>query len=215
VKRFLPVAVGWLLAAGLASYLGPMHQKLAPQRPQFRIQDLLVELLGEGSTMLARLLWFKMDLMHEQQDDLNVETFKQKEVVPLLRMINYLDPQLTDAYDTLAYELYLGYQQTEKAVELVEEGLLYSPESYELHFRRAFLAERTKDYLVAFEHAQAAYNFAQEDIQRVAALRTLYRCAGVLDQPEIGVTVIDRLTELLGTRPYPEQYSRWKARLKP
>lgn len=215
MKRFWPIVATWLLAAGLASYLGPAHQRLAPPRPQFRIQDLLVELMGEGSTMLARLLWFKMDLMHEQQDDLNVATFQQKEVVPLLRMINYLDPQLTDAYDTLAYELYIGYQQTEKAIELVDEGLLYSPDSYELHFRRAFLAERTKDFLVAFEHAQAAFNSAQEDVQRVAALRTLYRCAVALDQPEIGITVVDKLTELLGSRPYQEQYSRWKTRPKP
>lgn len=208
------IALIWLTAALLCSYLRAAHARLEPPKPIVRYQDVLLDLMGEGRTVLARLLWFKMDMMHEQQDDLNVATFKQKEVVPLLRMINYLDPTLTDAYDTLAYELYKGYAQLDKAIELIEEGLVYSPGSYELNFRRAFFAERQNDWAMAFEHAQTAFNHAgEDDLKRLAALRCMYRSAVALDQPEIGLVVLDWMTRLSGRQNHPEQYRIWKKRL--
>lgn len=205
----------WLVAAGLAGPLKRENLKMSPGKPVIRYQDVLLDLLGEGRTMLARYLWFKMDTMHEEQDDQGVSTFNQKEVVPLLRMINYLDPYLTDAYDTLAYELYKGYGQSERAMELVEEGLLYSPESFELNFRKAFLAERKGDYLTAFEFARRALIADQDDMRRLASLRTMYRAALRLHDPKTGIEVVDLITRLTGgANPYREQYQRWKKELE-
>lgn len=205
----------WLAAAGLAGPLKRENLKMSPTKPVIRYQDVLLDLLGEGRTMLARYLWFKMDTMHEQQDDQGVATFKQKEVVPLLRMINYLDPYLTDAYDTLAYELYKGYDQLDKAVELVDEGLLYSPNSFELNFRKAFLAERKGDSMTAFEFARRALVADQDEMHNLASLRTMYRAAVRMHDPKTGIEVVDLISRLTGgANPYREQYLRWKEELK-
>lgn len=198
MKKALVLLALWLSVAGLSGHLSAEYVKMNPVKPMVRYQDVLLDLLGEGRTMLARYLWFKMDTMHEQVDDQGVDTFKQKEVVPLLRMINYLDPYLTDAYDTLSYELYAGYQQTDKAIELIEEGLRYSPTSYELNFRRAFYAEKQKDYLTAFEYAKRALVADQDEIHNLYALRSLYRCALQAKDPNTGIEVIELMIRING-----------------
>lgn len=207
------LAALWLASAALSGYLRAEHAKLEPVKPVIRIQDVLLDLLGEGRTMLGRLLWFKMDMMHEQQDDLNVETFRQKEVVPLLRMINYLDPYLTDAYDTLAYDLYRGYGQLDKAIELIDEGLLYSPDSFELNFRRAFLAERQGDWVEALERSKKAFYADQDSFHQLAALRCMYRCALNRGDAKLGLYVIDTMNQIGGVKYYPEQYAKWQKEL--
>lgn len=216
MRRTLLCLLGlWLAAAGLAGPLKRENLKLSPNKPVIRYQDVLLDLLGEGRTMLARYLWFKMDTMHEQQDDSGVSTFKQKEVVPLLRMINYLDPYLTDAYDTLAYELYHGYGQSAKAMELVEEGLQYSPESFDLNFRKAFLAERSGDPVTAFDFARRALAADQVPMHNLAALRTMYRATIRFHDPKTGIEIVDAISRLAGgANPYKEQYLRWKEELK-
>lgn len=216
MKKTLLCLLGlWLAAAGLAGPLKRENLKISPTKPVIRYQDVLLDLLGEGRTMLARYLWFKMDTMHEQQDDQGISTFKQKEVVPLLRMINYLDPYLTDAYDTLAFELYKGYGQTEKAMELIEEGLQYSPASFELNFRKAFLAERKGDPVTAFEFAKRALAADQDEMHNLAALRTMYRAAIRFNDAKTGIEIVDLISRLTGgANPYKEQYQRWKEELK-
>jgi len=204
----------WLSAAGLGGYLKGESRKLNPVKPLIRYQDVLLDILGEGRTMLARYLWFKMDTMHEQVDDFGVPVFRQKEIVPLLRMINYLDPYLTDSYDTLSYELYAGYQQLDQAIELIDEGLQYSPNSYELNFRRAFYAEKQKDYLTAFEFARRALAADGDETHQLAALRTLYRCARNAHDARTGIQIIDLMIGLIGKNPYPEQYRLWKQQLR-
>ncbi|MBS2033811.1 hypothetical protein JST97_02435 [bacterium] len=205
----------WILSAVLAGPLKADYLKMNPTRPMVRYQDVLLDLLGEGRTMLARYLWFKMDTMHEQIDDQGVATFKQKEVVPLLRMINYLDPYLTDAYDTLASELYYGYQRIDQANELIDEGLMYTPGSYELNFRKAFLADHVSDSVTAFEFARRAPAADQDPSHNLAALGIMYRAALRSQDARTGVQVVDLLTRLGGSSPaYQEQYLRWKEELR-
>ena len=213
-RPLLAVLALWLVAAALAGPLKRECLQMSPSKPVMRYQDVLLDLLGEGRTMLARYLWFKMDTMHEQQDDSGVSTFQQKEVVPLLRMINYLDPYLTDAYDTIAYELYKGYGQTDKAIELIEEGLQYSPDAFDLNFRRAFLAERKSDYITSFAYARKALAADRDEMHNLAALRTMYRAALNLHDPKTGIEIVDQISRLTGgANPYKAQYLRWKEEL--
>lgn len=203
------------LAALMEAPLKVAYLKMNPVKPVVRYQDVLLDLLGEGRTMLARYLWFKMDTMHEQMDDQRIETFRQKEVVPLLRMINYLDPYLTDAYDTLSYELYYGYRQLDKAVDLIDEGLKYSPDVYDLNFRRAFLAERQKDPVAAFQYARKALAADQDEMHNLAALRTMYRACVSTHDAQTGLQVVDAILQRTGgANPYQEQSQRWKEELR-
>lgn len=214
MKRAGAIVVLWLALAGFSRYLAPTYQAYQPQRTVVRFEDLLLDMLGEGRTMLARLLWFKMDLIHEQLDDQGVEDFKQDEVVPLLRMVTFLDPSFTEAYDTLAYELYRGHDQLDEAIELVEEGIQFNPKSYQLHFRRAFLAQRKKDWLAAMSSAQAALPLASEPMERLSCLRIVYRCAVAYNDAELGNQVIETMRAEFGIPPsYEAQANRWRVQL--
>lgn len=204
----------WVALACFSWPLRQSHRAMQPERPVVRVQDVLLDLLGEGRTMLARLLWFKMDLMHEQLDDFGIPVFQQKEVVPILRMVTYLDPYFEDAYDTLAYQLYKGFQQTEKAIELVEEGLKFSPESFELNWRRAFFAEKQQDWLTALKYSNLAYKLAREDMQLLATYRCLYRCAVHLNDARLGMQVVDLIRQRAPTPLYDEQYEKWRRQLE-
>jgi hypothetical protein len=200
------------LAAALEGPLKAEYLQMNPVMPVIRYQDVLLDLLGEGRTMLARYLWFKMDLLHEQMDDQGTATFKQKEIVPLLRMINYLDPYFTNAYDTLVGELHFGYKQDDKAMELVNEGLLYTPDSFELNFRKALLAEARQDPVTAFQCARRALLADHDETHNLNALRTMYRACVRLQDGATGIKIIEDITRLSGgTNPYPDQYLRWKA----
>jgi len=213
-SRVLMLAL-WI---GLAAFSWPLrqaHEQMQPVKPMVRVQDALLDLIGEGRTMLARLLWFHMDLMHEQQDDSGIDTFQQKELVPLLRMITYLDPTLVDAYDTLAYELYRGFQHIDTSIELVEEGLRFNPDSFDLTWRRAFFAEKKLDWDNALLYSNRAYKLAKTDLQTLATLRCLYRCAVRRNDPYLGTQVVDTIRRHGAASPmFDAQYEKWQKEIK-
>lgn len=212
MRRSLGIAALWVALAGLSSYLRGEHARMLPPHPPLRIQDVLLDVLGEGKTVLARYLWFKMDLMHEQLDDVGKDVFLQDDVVPLLRMIQFLDPHFVDAYDTLAYDLYRGHQQLDEAIAVVEEGLAYNPDSFELLFRRAFLAEKKKDWATTLESSRKALAVADEELRRLTCLRTMYRCAVAYDDAGLGLEVAE-LLQPYGIPPmYQAKIQRWRMR---
>jgi len=210
MKRWVVLLSCWLGVAGLSWHLRPQHRLLEPSQPLVRYQDVWLELLGEGRTLLARWLWFKMDLVHEEEDSRGVEVFQQKEVVPFLRMITYLDPHFVEAYDVIAYDLHRGYGQTQLAIEIVEEGLKYSPGSYHLNFRRALLALQEKDTINALEYAKRAF-YAQDDPEanKLLPLKIMYRCALQQDDAHLGLAVIDHMLKMGARVPDEVQYRRW------
>lgn len=216
MKRWGPLLVCWLAVAGLSYHLMGQRSQWQPARPALRYQDLLLDLLGEGRTLLARWLWFKVDLIHEDEDVKGVDVFQQKELIPLLRMITYLDPYFTDAYDLIAYDLHKGYGKTEMAVDLVEEGLKYSPDSYALNFRRAFLALYQKDPDNLLKYAKLAFYAANNDPEanKILPLRLMYRAAVMRNDARLGVVVVEHMLAAGGRVPDIEQMKRWREELK-
>ncbi len=213
MKRVRVLLLVWVSVALLSDHLRALHTKLEPEKPMVRLQDVLLDLLGEGRTVLARLLWFKMDMIHEQLDDNGVSTFRQGELVPLLRMINFLDPYLADAYDTLAYELYRGHNEIDEAIDLVDEGLLFNPESWDLAFRRAFFAEKKKDWAMTLEMTNRSLTLAETDLQQLASLRCAYRCAVAYNNPQLGLQVLNKISQLGMGHPYARQEAIWRQEL--
>lgn len=105
--------------------------------------DVMLDVLGEARSVLARFLWFKMDLLHEELDRGGVNVFKQADVMPLLRIITLLDHRLDDAYDIMVTDLHWGQHRSEQALELLDEGLAYNPKSLLLLFRKARICLET------------------------------------------------------------------------
>lgn len=107
--------------------------------------DVLLDVLGEARTVLARMLWFKMDLLHEQLEGKGVAFDKEKDLIPYLRLITLLDHHVEEAYDNIAYDLYKGNDKKEQAHQILDEGLSYNPNSPLLLLRKGlFLNEEKK-----------------------------------------------------------------------
>lgn len=215
MKRFLPVVGLWVVLVTGSVPMRRFHEGIEPPKATTRFEDVLLDLLGEGRTMLARLLWFKMDMMHEQLDDDGVAAFAQTQLVPLMRMVTFLDPTIVDAYDTLAFELYHGHHKTDQAIEIVDEGLQFNKQSFELNWRRGLLAEKKADYTTALVYANDAYQVSGDDyVKKLSALRSIYRLAVHAKDAYMGVQVVDRIRTIApDTRLYDAQYSRWKAEI--
>lgn len=69
-----------------------------------------MDLLGESRTILARYLWFTAENYHEMLEKQGASGFKEKDVIPIYRIISHLDPKLEDAYDILAADMFFGFK---------------------------------------------------------------------------------------------------------
>lgn len=131
---------------GLNLVLPSWNQKelqLQHEGPRSRA-DVLLDVFGEARTVMARMLWFKMDLMHEQLDAHGIPHTQQKELIPYLRLITVLDHHIDDAYDIIANDLYEGDNKKEEAHKILDEGLSYNPKSAVLLLRKAMFLNTEK-----------------------------------------------------------------------
>ena len=193
------LCVAWLTALLSGMSLDRWHEKQFLPPPENRkANDVLIDVVGEFKTVLARYLWFRMDLFHEVLDEQGVPTEQQTEVLPLLRMVSLLDPSMTDSYDQIVWDLYKGQGDLEMALLVLEEGLERNPQSYELHFRRALLAYMEKDFDKAHEYAVMTLPLTQDEVRQADCLRIIYWSA-----VKQGKTEIQRmaLSDLLKLRP--------------
>lgn len=176
----------WLLAIILGAKLDPWHERqfLPPPESQ-TADDVLVDVFGEIKTVVARYLWFRMDMFHEALDDQKVAADKQKEVLPLLRMVTLLDPSMTDSYDQIVWDLYKGHHKVKEARELLLEGIRKNPKAWDLRFRSSLIEYLEKNYDRSLEDAALGLPYATEEFDRLNTLRLIYWSAKELKRTEI------------------------------
>ena len=192
----------WLLAAWLVMVMFGAWISSAPTEGKAAERDradVLLDVFGEFRTVLARYLWFKMDLFHEVLEDEGIDNAKQVEVLPLLRMISLLDPSMVDAYDNIAWDLYHGHRQTEQALQILEEGLAKNHNNFQLNFRYALILYKEKRMQEAMLYSQVAVSLAQDEFDILNANRLLYNSSKTLDAPDVERQA---LTNLLSLRPH-------------
>lgn len=127
--------------------------------------------LGGLRSATAAFLWLKVDRLH---DEYYAEDFsKEQELVPLYRIITWLDPHFTDAYYVGSYLLY-RFEKHDESWSFAEEGLRNNPSSskMELNLGQLALFER-KDPKRAAAHLEKAVAMAQTDEEKLLALQSL------------------------------------------
>lgn len=191
--------VCWLLAVLTGAYLDRWHEELFLPPPEKRqAEDVMVDVFGDVKTIVARYLWFKMDLFHEVLDEQGVAPERQAEVLPLLRMVSLLDPTITDAFDMLAWDLFWGHQKADEALSLLDEGIRRSENSGRLHFRKGVIYFKLGRYEEAVKSGKAAARLTEDEFEKLDALRIQYWSA-----KELGdlTSRRDGLEQLLELRP--------------
>ena len=205
------------LAIWLVSFFGTQplsnyyNEHFQPNYRNRSLADVMLDVLGDARTLLARYLWFKMDIMHEVLDDQKQPVFRQKDLIPLMRLSTYLDPTFDDAYDTMAFDLWKGYGRTQQAYDLVMEGLNSIPNSYLLHFRAAFLAYQMQRWDIVMAQSRMAFALARDEFEHLNAVRFLYHTAVKTDNWQEGIAAGKIYLEMRPTAPgVAEQLKKWE-----
>lgn len=175
MKTPILVIALWIAVIVSGSAMDRWHEKqFLPPPEQRESGDVLIDVFGEIKTVLARYLWFRMDLFHEVLDDQGVEPEKQTEVLPLLRIVTLLDPSMTDSYDQIVWDLHKGHGKTESALKLLDEGLRRNPKSYELTFRKALIMHMEDRFKDSAALASQALALTQDEVRLADCLRLIY-----------------------------------------
>lgn len=210
MKTRAALAVAWIVLILSGYALGQLYHARFTVVGQRQQSDVMLDLFGEFRTVLARYLWFKMDLFHEVLDDEGVDDNQQTEVLPLLRMVSLLDPSMTDSYDVIAWDLYKGHRLSEQALAIIDEGLARNPQSFQLHFRRAIICYQEKRFPQALDSAKQAAAVAQDEFDILNSYRLIYWSAKNTHDRSLALAALDKLIEL---RPNEERWQTEKAEL--
>lgn len=180
----------WLLAIlvilGGNLLLPQQHERQfgLPQSVPRSRADVLLDVLGEARTVVARMLWFKMDLLHEQLDRQGIPHEKQSDLLPLLRMITLLDHHLEDAYDIIVADLVRGHGRHQEAREILEEGLRYNPRSVLLLQRKALMLFKDERYEEVIPVVQAGLAATVDRVDTLNLSRLGFRSELKLGHPD-------------------------------
>jgi len=205
----------WLAALLLGGFMAQWHQHLLagpkPLVQSKRSSSVLMDALGEGRTLMARFLYFKAEVYHEVLDQQGVAHNKQKDTLPLLRMVTYLDPSLTETFDIIAFDLWKGWNQPDEAIALLDEALRFNPSSQQLWARKALILFQEKRYAEAMPSIAKDVEYSTEEFEVLNANRLKLWAAKKLNEPELEQEALD---VLLQYRPDDVNYNREQRRLQ-
>lgn len=152
----------------------------------------VLELMGGLKTASAAFLWIKVDRIHDTYyGNLN----KEAELIPMYRLVTWLNPHLDEAYYVGSYMLY-KFDKPAEGWKFNQEGLKMNPRSGKLELNAAqfILFERgkrklkVKDYKAAIEHLKRALTFGgMEDDEFLIAyhdLKLAYENLGLKDEAD-------------------------------
>ena len=202
----------WFLAVLMGTVSDFWYERhfLPPAETRGR-QSALIEVVGEFKTILARYLYYKMEIYHEVLEEQGMDKEKDAEVMPLLRMMTLLDPSMTDTYDQIVWDLYANQGDLETAREVLDEGIERNPKDYRLRFRRALIFYQEKQYKECKEAAIEAIALAPGPVTSADCLRLIYWSADHLKEREVQRRA---LHDLLKLRPNDKLWLREKQRLE-
>ena len=202
----------WCLAIASGMAISNYQPSQYLQEPQMRTRnDALLDVLGQSRTLLARYLWFKMDIFHEVLDVQGVATESQAQVLPLLRLVTLLDPTLTDAYDIMVYDLVRGHNRVDQALELLDEGLERNPQDAILLMRKALILINQKRHAEAVIPADKATRLVTDEFDILNANRLLYWSAKEVKRKDL---MAKALNVLISMRPEDNLWRREAEALK-
>lgn len=148
--------------------LGPSSERIAGATAAYG-------LLGGARTVVAAYIWLKTDRISEEYYG---ALSKEAEVLPLYRVVTWLDPRFEDAYYIGSYMLFL-VNRPKEGWDFALEGLKFNPESAKMELNVGQLAlVKRHDYKSAIHHLERAQRLAgdhaAERYLALSNLRTAY-----------------------------------------
>lgn len=139
---------------------------LRPEEPANRVSSVYM-LAGEFRAVFANLLWIKADQYHHEFIEHNADWTRDKELMGLMELIIHLDPSFVEAYATGAYIYADGYNNKQKAIDYLLQGISNNPKAAELYKLAAIMyVRRFNDPQRAIPYAKSAVKYAEDDWDR-------------------------------------------------
>lgn len=138
-------------------------------------------IFGESRKTMAAYLWGKVldyhtetshapeygprnDVQNKDKNHGAMYMVEGKQTLPILRLITWLDPQFTKAYDFGGYFLAINLKKPREGITFLQEGIKNNPDNYDLHQGLAFIYFELKNYDMAIKYAEKAYNIEKSII---------------------------------------------------
>jgi len=193
-RRWVPaLAAAALFAAAAAAdaYLTERTGSVLPSRVRKERGALVGNLLGQFRTVAANWLWMKADVYHHEYIEKDPHWTRNLDILPLMRMVTWLDPHFTQAYASAAWMLALYNARPGQARAFLQEGLRYNPQSPDLHQTMAIIAWRCDgNPRAALYHLRKARDFTKDAFERRSLERSIasieYQLAHGLKNPTLG-----------------------------
>lgn len=174
MKRWAPVVALLMVLAWSNTVLPQWHEReFAPPVEGRSRTDILLDLLGELRTFMARSLFMRADLYHHIMEEQGIPWQQEQDILPLFRMITVLDPHLVEAYDTASYDLVINFGRPKEGFAFLQEGLAQNPDSAQLHFGNAYLLFQTKDYAGTVPAAGRALQLSTDEFLSLNSIRLM------------------------------------------
>lgn len=136
------VAVLFVFVAAMQVHLDPLRRKYQPGRVtniQLGTQFIAATLIGLKE-VVAGLLWVRTDEFFH--------TGNYEAIIPMVRIVTWLDPHQMDVYDTGAWHLSYNFTDSQERSDrryipaskaLLREGIQNNPETYDMYFQMGWL----------------------------------------------------------------------------
>jgi tetratricopeptide (TPR) repeat protein len=170
-KLLIGLVLVMLVGIGIVqSYVDPIQLKMMPRDPNKETRELMVQLPGQFivasvtgfKEVIAGALWIRADTFFH--------TGQYQAIIPIVRLVTWLDPHNIDVYTTGAWHLdynFVDYSQMSDkryipaAIALLKEGIKNNPGIWDLWFELGWTHynKKLQDYEKALECMEIACKY--------------------------------------------------------
>jgi hypothetical protein len=137
-------------------------------------------LAGEFRSVIANLLWIKVERYHHEFLRTNANWRANKEILPLIKVITDLDPHFTDAYVLGAWMLCMGLNRTDEGINYLKEGVQNNPDNMAVNEIMGTIYARKLDQPVkAMPYLRRALQLSADDWDRTRMRRLMRTVQGM------------------------------------
>lgn len=158
------LAIACLFSEGILSANPPKMENATVDNAALRT---VLAMAGQFRIVFANLLWIKVDQYHHEYIEHHGDWAKDTDLLPLLRMITWLDPHFVQAYQVAGFMLSARLNRFEHAQQILWEGIQNNPKSHELYEEMGMAVIRaTRNYREAYPYLTKALALAQDEFDR-------------------------------------------------
>jgi len=117
-------------------------------------RQMMLSMLGEMRYTIAAFVWLKADYYHHDGEASGMSWTEDKSLMPLIRLVTYLDPHFVQAYDFGGYHLAMNLKKPKEGIDLLQEGLRNNPDSLDLNWEMGYILSEQKRYSEAIPYLE-------------------------------------------------------------